>query len=173
VNVEPAGAPPASLAAGFLEPNGSELGVSRLLTVFMTVTPSPNPRLLTVEHVSLPPLMEDDLGVPSPVHYTMILRADYVAMAPESTVCAIWNTGDVNLDLSLAASDVIAIVNCVLKGGVDPYPCPAAADVNCSGHVTSSDVIFLVNHVFKGGFPPCDVCTLIPDMWSCPFDVER
>jgi hypothetical protein len=59
-------------------------------------------------------------------------------------------------------------VNFVFKGQAAPLPCEASGDVNCSGSVTSADIIFMVNHVFKGQAPPCDVCTLIPGMWSCP-----
>lgn len=82
--------------------------------------------------------------------------------------CAVLLTGDVNLSGSLTSSDIIALVNFVFKGGDTPQPCQAAGDVNCDGQVTSSDIIYMVNFVFKGGPDPCDVCTLIPDTWTCP-----
>jgi hypothetical protein len=150
-----------------MEPNGAESGEVDLLTAYISVTPSETPRMLAVEHVSLPPLVENDLGVPTPVHFTMFNALGDWVTVPESTVCAIWNTGDVNLDLSLTASDVIAVVNYVFKSGASLYPCEASGDVNCSGQVTSADIIHLVNHVFKGGAPPCDVCMHIPGTWSC------
>jgi hypothetical protein len=112
--------------------------------------------------------MVNDFGTLELVHYTMFLRTDNQAIAPDPTACAVWNTGDVNLDLFVTPADIIHVVNYVFKGGFSPSPCPAAADVNCSGQVTSSDLINLVNYIFKGGQSPCDVCTLIPGTWGCP-----
>jgi hypothetical protein len=90
------------------------------------------------------------------------------ASACTTAVCPVTMTGDVNISGSLTASDIIALVNYVFKGGDEPEPCAASGDVNCNGSVTSADVIYLVNHVFKGGDPPSDVCTLIPGTWTCP-----
>lgn len=169
VNIEPPGSPPGSVVAGFLEPfGGSHLGKSDLFVAYISFDPAPSPRLLSVSHDTLPPYVEDDLGAQRPVHYTMIFAAEFVSTVPESTICPIWNTGDVNLDLEINSSDIITTVNYVFKGGVNPYPCPAAADVNCSGAVTSADLIYLVNFVFKSGSSPCDVCAIIPETWNCP-----
>lgn len=82
--------------------------------------------------------------------------------------CPIVVTGDVDISGTLTSTDIIAMVNYVFKGGLDPLPCPAAADVNCSGTVTSADIIFMVGHVFKSGPPPCDICLHIPSIWTCP-----
>jgi len=82
--------------------------------------------------------------------------------------CPIALTGDVNLSTTLTSADIIYLVNFVFKGQAEPLPCAASGDANCSGSVTSADIIFMVNHVFKGQAAPCDVCTLIPGMWSCP-----
>lgn len=82
--------------------------------------------------------------------------------------CPVLKTGDVNTDGNLTSSDIIGLVNFIFKSGAHPQPCDAAADVNCTGTVTSADIISMVNHVFKGGAAPCDVCTLIPGLWSCP-----
>jgi len=82
--------------------------------------------------------------------------------------CLVTLTGDVNLSGQLTSSDIIRLVAYIFMGAMAPLPCAAAADVNCSGTVTSADVVFLVNHIFKGGLPPCDVCALIPELWSCP-----
>lgn len=82
--------------------------------------------------------------------------------------CPITKSGDINMNGTVTSADIIALVNYVFKGGAAPLPCPAAGDVNCSGTVTSADIIALVNYVFKAGAPPCDICTIIPSLWSCP-----
>jgi hypothetical protein len=85
-----------------------------------------------------------------------------------STACPIAMSGDVNLTSSITSADIIVLVNYVFKGGAAPLPCAANGDVNCGGTVTSSDIIVLVNYVFKGGAAPCNICTIIPSLWSCP-----
>lgn len=82
--------------------------------------------------------------------------------------CPVALTGDADLSSDIKLSDVILLVNYVLKGGAEPAPCAAVGDVNCDGEVKLSDVINLVNYVLKAGTPPCDVCALIPGVWSCP-----
>jgi hypothetical protein len=82
--------------------------------------------------------------------------------------CPITLSGDVNLTGTLTSADIIYLVNFVFKGGPTPNPCEASGDVGCNGTVTSADIIYLVNHVFKGGPPPCDICTQIPGLWTCP-----
>lgn len=83
-------------------------------------------------------------------------------------VCPITLTGDVNAAGGIVTSDIIYLVNFVLKGGPAPLPCTAAGDVNCAGGVATSDIIYLVNFVLKGGPAPCDACSLVPGTWSCP-----
>jgi len=56
----------------------------------------------------------------------------------------------------------------LFKGGAPPDPCPAAADLDRSGVITAGDLVYLINHVFISGPIPSDVCTIIPDVWSCP-----
>ena len=82
--------------------------------------------------------------------------------------CSITLTGDVNNTGDRVTSDIIYLVNFVLKGGATPIPCKGAGDVNCDGNVATSDIIYLVNFVLKGGPAPCDACTLVPGTWSCP-----
>jgi hypothetical protein len=82
--------------------------------------------------------------------------------------CPIALTGDADNSTEIKLSDVIYLVNYVLKAGATPIPCAAAGDVTCDGEVKLSDVIYLVNYVLKAGTPPCDVCTLIPGTWNCP-----
>lgn len=84
------------------------------------------------------------------------------------TSCPILMTGDVNSNGSITSADIIYLVGYVFKGSAAPLPCQAAGDVNCNGSVTSADIIYLVGYVFKGSAPPCDVCTIIPGVWSCP-----
>ncbi len=85
-----------------------------------------------------------------------------------SGACPIAVSGDGNVSGSVTSADIIVLVNFVFKGGAAPLPCEANGDVNCNGAVTSSDIIVLVNYVFKGGAAPCDICTIIPSLWSCP-----
>ena len=82
--------------------------------------------------------------------------------------CLIALPGDVNVSGLISASDIIVLVNWVFKAGPDPLPCLANGDVNCNAAVSSSDIIYLVNKVFRAGPEPCDVCSLIPGVWSCP-----
>jgi hypothetical protein len=85
-----------------------------------------------------------------------------------SAVCPITLTGDANNSGLITASDIVSLVDYVMKGGATPLPCAAGGDVDCTGAVTIADVIGLVNYVFKGAAPPCDVCTMIPGTWTCP-----
>lgn len=82
--------------------------------------------------------------------------------------CAIVLTGDANQSGTLSTSDIITIVNTVLKGGPDPLPCKATGDVNCDGHVGTADIIYLVNTVLKGGPQPCNACSVVPKAFLCP-----
>lgn len=82
--------------------------------------------------------------------------------------CQVTMTGDCNQDGSRGNSDIIYLINHVLKGGATPIPCKAVGDVNCDHQVSTSDIIYLVNSILKGGPAPCDVCTIIPSQWSCP-----
>lgn len=84
-----------------------------------------------------------------------------------SGVCPVAMTGDVNVNGSITSADIISLVGYVFKGGTPPLPCEASGDVNCNGSVTSADIIYLVGYVFKGGPAPCDICEMIPGMWSC------
>jgi hypothetical protein len=82
--------------------------------------------------------------------------------------CPITLPGDVDESGALTSADIINLVNFVFKSGPLPLPCEANGDVNCTGSVTSADVIQMVNHVFKGGDAPCDICSQVPAVWTCP-----
>lgn len=92
----------------------------------------------------------------------------FAGTTPASDSCLVVMTGDVNVDQKITASDLICTVHYVFLGPCEPQPCRAAADVTCNGIVTSADIISLVNYIFKSGASPCDVCTIIPEMWTCP-----
>lgn len=112
-------------------------------------------------------------GVPSPARIVQVLDA-----CPGDCDCDLTTgcaggtnflvTGDVNQNGVISSEDIIALVNYIFKSDASPLPCEAVGDVNCNGSVTSADIIHEVNHVFKGGPAPCDVCSLIPGVWSCP-----
>ena len=106
-------------------------------------------------------------GAAAGTNYNLGLGFWYIFGGAQAA-CPVAMTGDVNTSGEITSSDIIYCVNFVFKGGPAPQPCEAAGDVNCNGTVTSSDIIYLVNHVFKGGPVPCDVCTIIPAMWTCP-----
>lgn len=63
-------------------------------------------------------------------------------------------SGDVDVNDSINAADIIHTVNYVFKSGEYPQPQPLAADVTGECIVTSADIIHLVNYVFKAGAAP-------------------
>jgi len=65
-----------------------------------------------------------------------------------------FDTGDVNRDGSISVSDVIFLINYLLKGGPEPY-LYYRGDANCDQNLTVSDVIYLISYLFKGGDQPC------------------
>jgi hypothetical protein len=61
--------------------------------------------------------------------------------------------GDANSDGKLTLSDVIYLINYLLKGGPAPNPI-RAGDTNGDEQITISDPVYLINYLFKGGPPP-------------------
>jgi hypothetical protein len=103
-----------------------------------------------------------------PPHLGSYFVLDDLAFAEAAPpVCPVTMTGDVNQNGARSTSDIVYLVNHVLKGGPAPLPCIAAGDVNCDGSIGNSDIITLVIAVLKGGSVTCDVCTLIPGTWTC------
>jgi len=104
-------------------------------------------------------------------HLGSAFKIDDLALSPDSGFggeCPIATAGDANGDGEVKSSDIIYLVNYVLKAGPAPLPCEAAGDANGDGEVKSSDIIYLVNYVLKAGPAPADICALIPSVWSCP-----
>jgi hypothetical protein len=65
-----------------------------------------------------------------------------------------FSTGDVNRDGRNSVSDVVFLINYLLKGGPEPYLL-YRGDVNCDQNTTISDVVYLINYLFKSGSEPC------------------
>lgn len=63
-------------------------------------------------------------------------------------------TGDATGDGETGLSDVVYVINYVLKGGDSPVPVQAG-DVNCDTLVDLVDMVYLINYLFRGGPPPC------------------
>ena len=64
--------------------------------------------------------------------------------------------GDADGDGTVGLSDVVYLINFVLRGGPPPEP-PEAGDVNCDGDVDLADVVYLINFLFRDGPPPCNL----------------
>jgi hypothetical protein len=88
-------------------------------------------------------------------------ESDWSAVESFAATCGVALTGDVDLDGSLQAADIIYLVNYTFKTGPDPQPIAQAGDVTCDGSITASDIIYMVTHVFKSGPAPCDVCSVL------------
>jgi hypothetical protein len=62
--------------------------------------------------------------------------------------------GDTNNDGSISLSDIVYLINYLLKGGPPPHYYNTG-DTNCDGTVSISDVVYLINYLFRSGPPPC------------------
>ena len=97
------------------------------------------------------------------------LTSTYGEFVLDNTTDCFLTTGDVDGSGVINASDIVYLVNYVLRGGSPPKPCTMVGDVNCNGTVTTSDLIDMIRIVFKGAYPWCNVCNLWADgTWRCP-----
>jgi hypothetical protein len=62
--------------------------------------------------------------------------------------------GDPNRDGKKNVSDVIYLINYVVKQGSLSEPV-SLGDVDCNGDVTIADIVYLINYLFKEGNAPC------------------
>lgn len=63
--------------------------------------------------------------------------------------------GDVNRDIIVNVSDVIALIAYIFSGGPSPTPVEIG-DVDCNKLINISDVVHLIGFVFAGSTAPCD-----------------
>jgi len=97
----------------------------------------------------------------------IIVGSNNAINAPETVwvhlnmLCPIELTGDVNDDGQITQSDIIYLVNHLLRAGPQPLPLVQAGDVLCDGDLDLGDVIYLVNFILKAGPSPCNACALI------------
>jgi hypothetical protein len=97
----------------------------------------------------------------------IIVGSNNAVNAPETVwvhlnmLCPIELTGDVNDDGQINQTDIIYLVNHLLRGGPQPLPLVEAGDVLCDGDLDLGDVIYLVNFILKAGPSPCNACALI------------
>jgi hypothetical protein len=63
--------------------------------------------------------------------------------------------GDANADGEVNLSDVVYLINYILRSGPKPYPLDTG-DVNCDVKVDIVDVVYLINYIFRGGPAPGD-----------------
>ena len=99
-----------------------------------------------------------------------VVRTDAVGYAPlwkQDTSCPVtpltclYKPGDANGDGKVDLTDLIFILNRIMRGGPAPtFECQA--DLNADKIVTLLDVVVAVNYLFKGGNPPVKswVCCL-------------
>jgi hypothetical protein len=66
-------------------------------------------------------------------------------------------SGDANQDQKVSVSDVVCLINYLIKGGEEPYFL-ASGDVNRDCQTNITDVIYLINYLFKGGPKPLAGC---------------
>jgi hypothetical protein len=62
--------------------------------------------------------------------------------------------GDTNGDGEVTVSDVVSLIDYVLKSG-DPPIRFYTGDANCDGTTEIVDIVYLINYLFKNGPPPC------------------
>ncbi len=64
--------------------------------------------------------------------------------------------GDVNRDRRLSLSDIVYLINYLMKGGAEPYEFADQGDVNGDGNVDVGDIVRLLSYLFRRGSAPVD-----------------
>ena len=63
--------------------------------------------------------------------------------------------GDFNYDATIDMSDLVGMVDYLLKGGVGPEPEYYVGDLNCDLTINIADLTYFVDYMLKGGPIPC------------------
>lgn len=63
--------------------------------------------------------------------------------------------GDFNYDGTIDMSDLVGMVDYLLKGGVGPEPEYYVGDLNCDLTINMADLVYFVDYMLKGGPIPC------------------
>ena len=66
-----------------------------------------------------------------------------------------YSRGDVNEDEEIDVTDVIYLIDYVLRAGPELTPFLPMGNVNCDAAADLADVVYLVNYVFRDGPKPC------------------
>jgi hypothetical protein len=111
-------------------------------------------QVVSIDSTFLPPANQLVLVDLDAMEFIPLFDAGTIVVDP----CPVDLPGDVQIDGKVAVSDIVYLVNYLLRSGPRPLPVEQAGDVDCSGQVTLADVVYLVNYVFKSGPPPCDMC---------------
>jgi len=98
-------------------------------------------RFLLLNSVGQPPIGESEGGKHSKGFGYWYIFQSFIA-------------GDINGDGVVDITDVVYMVNYLLKSGPRPVPF-WVGDVNCDTRINLSDPVYLANYILKSGPPPC------------------
>jgi len=87
-----------------------------------------------------------------------------ICSTAENPLCAVseslftirFRYGDVNDDKEIGLSDVVYLINYLLRSGPPPIPDLQTGDMNCDNNVDLIDAVYLINYLFRGGPAPGD-----------------
>jgi photosystem II stability/assembly factor-like uncharacterized protein len=93
----------------------------------------------------------DVLAVVDTSYFVDYCKASVAALA---TLAGPYVMGDADGDGQIGLTDIVFLINYILKSGDPPVPL-IAGDANCDGDVDLADVVYLINYVLKDGPAPC------------------